>query len=144
MLTTPLKDRVAIAHYEHDWHCQQIAEQLKARGYKAIREYGVSEKDFFDTKIQGKPVRVYNKIDVYAEQDGKHVAYEFINKAFYTLDFTVHKSLHHMNMDELVIVCKTLPDLNRAREKIESSEFWKKSKDALQGKVKYRTFNNIF
>ena len=144
MLTTPLKDRVAITHYEHDWHCQQIIEQLKARGYIAVREYGYHKNDYFDTTINGKPTKVYEKIDVYAEQDGKHVAYEFINKAFNTLDFTVHKCLHNMEMDLLVIVCKTLPDMTKAREKIESTEFWKHSKEHLQGKIQYRTFNNLF
>jgi predicted transcriptional regulator len=144
MITTPLKDRKAVNHFEHDWHCEKIAEQLHIRGYKPVREYAPVEGKFFDTKIQGKPARIHERIDVYAKQDGKDVAYEFINKAFYTLDVMVHKCLHVMEMDELVIVTKTLPDENKAREKIEASEFWKKAKDALAGKIKYRTFNNIF
>jgi len=104
--------------FRHTYYCLKVAACLKKQGYVPKPEYRpVGMDDFFETQKDGRGIKILQRIDVFAKQEGRKVAYE-ITLSFDNLILNVYKCFLRLDMDELHIVCEKAKG-NEGMEKAE-------------------------
>jgi hypothetical protein len=108
--------------FRHTYYCVRVGAWLKKQGYEPKNEYRpVGLDDFFQTKKNGKDITILQRVDVFAKQDGRNIAYE-ITRSFDNLELNVYKCFEKLGMDELHIVCETKQGKEKARRIVEGSD----------------------
>jgi hypothetical protein len=116
------------SHFRHTYYILKVALHLRKQGHTVEIEYTPERtKDGEPTSFQVEAVEIYERIDVYAEQNGERVAYE-VTLSFSNLKHNIYKCFYKMDMDRVVIVCD-LGETNKAERMIESYNLSKEPKD---------------
>jgi hypothetical protein len=103
-LNIPMSQRIAPSAFKHALYCEGVKNWLESQGYKAIREF----------RGDG---RYYERIDVYAEQNGRRVAYEIqLTLNADDLMANIRKCISLFRVHEVCIVCETMEGVNRAKK----------------------------
>lgn len=123
LLKTPQNKRFPTPRlFKHTFYQFKLGAWLREQGYDPQREYYPPELGgFFKTQHKGKLSQTPQRIDVFAEQEGRKVAYE-ITLHEKNLIMNVNKCFAKMGMDELHIVCETMADKESAEKKVKSSK----------------------
>lgn len=128
LLKTPIEKRKPHPkRFKHTYYCERVKFLLEQQGIKAIREYGSGD----------------DRIDVYAEHEGKKTAYE-ITLSLRNLEHNILKCFVKFNVDELCIVCESLAEAKNVKERILKTEkIPEEAKEAIMDKIRYEAMNKF-
>lgn len=121
-LQTPKEKRKPTPRlFKHTFYALKVKTFHRKKGRTATLEYrppGIDE--YFDTQLEGKPARIQQRVDVYAEIGGIKHGYE-ITLNTRNLEANVYKCFLRMDLDEVHVVCEP-NDVEPARKKVTESK----------------------
>jgi len=121
------------SHFRHTYYILKVALHLRKQGHTVEIEYTPNRTEdgeptsFSVGTSTDTSIEVYERIDVYSEQNGERVAYE-VTLSFSNLKHNIYKCFYKMDMDRVVVVCD-LGETNKAERMIESYNLSKEPKD---------------
>jgi len=129
--------------FKHTFYQHKVGVWLKKKRHEPKKEYSPPGADgYFETQMEGKLIRILDRVDVFALQNDRKVGYE-ITLSSKNLILNVFKCFIKLNMDEVHIVCETKLAKEKARKMVETSDQLSKLREHHGGDIHYRQISEF-